>query len=127
MPLKIRLKAHEKILLGNVVITNGERPTEFYVENKVSVLREKDIMKEDAAATPGRRLYFLIQLMYMDSSNLVSYHAAYWELVREIVAAAPSTKQYLEEISALILDQDYYQALKATRKLMSYEANLLEN
>jgi flagellar biosynthesis repressor protein FlbT len=127
MPLKIRLKAHEKILLGNVVITNGDRPTDFYVENKVSVLREKDIMKEDAAATPGRRLYFLIQLMYMDGNNLISYHAAYWELVREIVAAAPSTKQYLEEISALILDQDYYQALKAARKLMSYEVSLAKS
>jgi flagellar protein FlbT len=125
MPLKIRLKSHEKILLGNVVITNGDRPTEFYVENKVSVLREKDIMKEDAATTPGRRLYFLIQLMYMDSSNLVHYHTAYWELVREIVAAAPSTKIYLEEISTLILDQDYYQALKAARRLIAYEVSLV--
>lgn len=125
MPLKIRLKAHEKILLGNVVITNGDRPTEFNVANKVSILREKDIMQEHEASTPARKLYFLVQIMYMDGINLVSYHTQYWELVREIIAAAPSTKQYLEEISELLLAQDYYLALKAARKLIAYEAALL--
>ncbi|TWJ18867.1 flagellar biosynthesis repressor FlbT [Geobacter argillaceus] len=126
MPLKIRLKAHEKILLGNVVITNGERPAEFFVENKVSVLREKDIMKEDAATTPGRRLYFLAQLMYMDSGNQASYHATYWELAREIITAAPSTKPFLEEISTLLLEQDFYHALKVARRLVDYEDQLTE-
>ncbi len=125
MPLKIRLKAHEKILLGNVVITNGDRPAEFQVANKVSVLREKDIMQEEDASTPARKLYFLVQLMYMDSNNLVSYHAQYWELVSGIIMAAPSTKPFLEEISELLLAQDYYQALKAARRLIQYEASLL--
>lgn len=125
MPLKIRLKAHEKILLGNVVITNGDRPAEFQVANKVSVLREKDIMQEEAASTPARRLYFLVQLMYLDSSNLLSYHSQYWELVREIVAAAPSTKSFLEEISEHLLAQEYYQALKTARRLINYEARLI--
>lgn len=125
MPLKIRLKAHEKILLGNVVITNGDRPAEFQVANKVSVLREKDIMQEEAASTPARRLYFLVQLMYLDSSNLLSYHSQYWELVREIVAAAPSTKPFLEEISEHLLAQEYYQALKTARRLINYEARLI--
>lgn len=125
MPLKIRLKAHEKILLGNVVITNGDRPAEFQVANKVSVLREKDIMQEEEASTPARRLYFLVQLMYLDSSNLLSYHSQYWELVREIVAAAPSTKPFLEEISEHLLAQEYYQALKTARRLINYEARLI--
>ncbi len=125
MPLKIRLKAHEKILLGNVVITNGDRPAEFQVANKVSVLREKDIMQAEDASTPARKLYFLVQLMYMDSNNLVSYHAQYWELVSGIIMAAPSTKPFLEEISELLLAQDYYQALKAARRLILYETSLL--
>ncbi len=127
MPLKIRLKGHEKILLGNVVITNGERPAEFHVENKVSILREKDIMREEAATTPARRLYFLVQLMYMDQASLVGYHASYWELVREIVAAAPSSREHLEEISALLLEQDYYHALKAARRLIGHEGQLLDS
>ena len=124
MSLKIRLKAHEKILLGNVVITNGDRPTEFFVENKASILREKDIMKEEAATTPGKRLYFLVQLMYVDGGNQASYNSAYWDLSREIITAAPSTRPYLEEISSLLLDQNYYHALKTAHRLVDYEAQL---
>ena len=43
----------------------------------------------------------------------------------EILAAAPSTKPYIERISEQILACDYYQALKLTRKLMNYEEELL--
>lgn len=125
MALKIRLKPHEKVLIGHAVLRNGDKTSEFHLENKVSILREKDIMKEEDATTPGQRLYFLIQLMYIDGENLAGYHISYWEQVKEIVAAAHSTQPYLEEISALILVQDYYHALKAARKFMEYEQCLV--
>jgi flagellar protein FlbT len=125
MSLKIRLKPHEKVLIGHAVLRNGDKASEFYLENKVSILREKDIMKEEDATTPGQRLYFLIQLMYIDGENLAGYHHTYWEQVREIVAAAHSTRPYLEDISALILAQDYYHALKAARRFMEYETRLV--
>ncbi len=125
MSLKIRLKPHEKVLIGHAVLRNGDKASEFHIENKVSILREKDIMRAEDVTTPGQRLYFLIQLMYIDGENLVNYHHAYWDQVKEIVAAAHSTSSYLEEMSALILDQDYYHALKAARKLMEYEERLV--
>jgi flagellar protein FlbT len=125
MSLKIRLKPHEKVLIGHAVLRNGDKTTEFYLENKVPILREKDILREENAVTPGQRIYVLIQLMYIDGENLVNYHHAYWELVKDIVAAAPSSNSHLEEISTLILDQDYYHALKAARKLIEYENYLV--
>ncbi len=125
MSLKIRLKPHEKVLIGHAVLQNGDKASEFHLENKVSILREKDIMKEEDAVTPGQRLYFLIQLMYIDGENLPGYHQTYWEQVKEIVAAAHSSQPYLEDISALIRDQDYYHALKAARRFMEYEEFLV--
>ena len=125
MALKIRLKPHEKILIGHAVLRNGDRTSEFHLDNKVSVLREKDIMREADAVTPVQRLYFLVQLMYIDGENISGYHLRYWELVREIVAAAQSTRPYLEEISSCILEQDYYLALKAVRRLVEYESCLV--
>ncbi|BCS55982.1 flagellar biosynthesis repressor FlbT [Geobacter sp. SVR] len=125
MSLKIRLKPHEKVLIGHAVLRNGDKTSEFHIENKIAILREKDIMKEEDASTPGERLYFLIQLMYIDGDNLVKYHHTYWEQVKQIVSAAASTRQYLEEISSLILEQDYYHALKAARRLMEYEKCLV--
>lgn len=125
MSLKIRLKPNEKILISGAVLKNGDKAIEFCIENKVAILREKSIMKEEAVTTPGRRLYFLVQLMYVDSANLVNYHHSYWELVKEIAAAAPSTTPFLEEVSNLVLAQDYYHALKAADRLVEYESVLI--
>ncbi|HEX9024738.1 MAG TPA: flagellar biosynthesis repressor FlbT [Geobacteraceae bacterium] len=125
MSLKIRLKPHEKMLVGHAVLRNGDKASEFYIENKVSILREKDIMRGEDVTTPGQRLYFLIQLMYIDGENIASYHDTYRELAQEVVATAPSTRPYLEEMSTLVRDQDYYHALKSALKLMNYEQCLV--
>jgi flagellar biosynthesis repressor protein FlbT len=125
MSLKLRLKPEEKVLVGKAVIKNGPRTSEFVVENNVPILRQKDILTEEEANSPSRRVYFVIQLMYIDTEKLVEYHGKYWELVNDILVAAPSTKPYIERISEQILAGDYYQALKLTRKLMNYEEELL--
>jgi flagellar protein FlbT len=125
MSLKLRLKPEEKVLVGKAVIKNGPRTSEFVVENNVPILRQKDILSEEEATSPSRRVYFVIQLMYIDTEKLVEYHGKYWELVNDILAAAPSTKPYIERISEQIVACEYYQALKLTRKLMNYEEELL--
>lgn len=125
MSLKLRLKPEEKVLVGKAVIKNGPRTSEFVVENNVPILRQKDILSEEEANSPSRRVYFVIQLMYIDTEKLVEYHKRYWELVNDILAAAPSTKPFIERISEQIVACDYYQALKLTRKLMNYEEELL--
>lgn len=125
MSLKLRLKPEEKVLIGKAVIKNGPKTSEFVVENSVPILRQKDIMTEAEANSPARRVYFVVQLMYIDSEKMVEYHAKYWELVNDILAAAPSTKPYIEKISEQVLAGEHYQALKLTRKLINYEEELL--
>lgn len=127
MSLKLRLKPDEKVIIGRAVIKNGPKACEFVVENNVPILRQKDIMTEADAVSPSRRVYFVIQLMYIDAGGIVEHHARYWELVKDILAAAPSTKPYLEKIGEHILAEDYYQALKFTRKLIEYEEELISH
>jgi flagellar biosynthesis repressor protein FlbT len=125
MSLKITLKPHEKFILGGAVIANGDAKSTFVVENDVPILREKSIMTLASADTPCKRIYFAIQLMYVDSKNLAEHHKRYWELVRDVAAAAPSTKPILQEISECILTDRYYQALKLTKKLIEYEEEVI--
>ena len=127
MSLKIRLKPLEKMLIGNAVITNGDRTTEFFIENKVPILREKELMKEDAASTPGRRIYFLVQLMYVDEENFETYHNQFWEIVRQVILAAPSTTPIITDICHEIMNRRYYQALKEARHLVDYEQELVDS
>ena len=121
MALKIKLKPHERLIIGGAVVENGGSKSEIIVENKVPVLRERDIMREKDADTPCRRIYFIIQLMYVDNGNLVDRHNIYWSLVKDVVDAAPSRAGLLAELSGLIIENRYYQALKLSKKLIEYE------
>lgn len=125
MSLKITLKPYEKFILGGAVIANGEAKSTFVVENDVPILRAKDILTLAAADTPCKKIYFAVQLMYVDGKNLAEHHKTYWDLVKEVASAAPSTKPLLREISGRILGEQYYQALKLTKKLIDYEGEVL--
>ena len=127
MALKITLKVHEKFIIGGAVITNGDAKSTFVVENDVPILREKDILTLASANTPCKRIYFAIQLMYIDGKNMAEHHKTYWELVKDVVEAAPSIKPMLTEISQNILNDRYYQALKLTKKLIEYEREVVHH
>ena len=125
MALKITLKPHEKFILGGAVIANGDAKSTFVLENDVPILREKDILTLQSADTPCKKIYFAIQLMYIDGKNLPEHHKIYWELVKDVAQAAPSTKPMLQEISNDILNDRHYQALKLTKKLIEYEQEVV--
>jgi flagellar biosynthesis repressor protein FlbT len=127
MALKITLKPHERLIIGGAVITNGSSGTHLVVENNVAILRQKDIMSLKDADSPCRRIYFTIQLMYVDEKNLPEHHRIFWELIKDVLDAAPSQKGRIAEISDLILNRQYYQALKLTKKLIAYEQEAINH
>ncbi len=125
MALKIVLKPHERMIIGGAVVANGKAKCELLVENNVPILREKDILNEANADSPCRRIYFVVQLMYLDNKNLVKYQELYWKLVHDLVQAVPSVLGVIDQISEHILAERYYQALKLAKKLMNYEQEVL--
>jgi flagellar biosynthesis repressor protein FlbT len=127
MGLKILLKPGERIIIGGAVITNGKKNASFIVDNSVPILRQKDIMTKEGANTPCRRIYFAVQLMYIDGDNLATHHNTYWTLVRDVIKAAPSTLPSIDRINDLILANKYYEALKQARKLIAYEEEAIRN
>jgi flagellar biosynthesis repressor protein FlbT len=127
MALKISLKPHERLVVGGAVISSGNSKSELIVENSVPVLREKDILREKDADSPCKRIYFAIQLMYVDQENLTEHHRTYWELVRDVSEAAPSRRLVLQEISNNVLNGHYYKALKLARNLIAYEQEAIRN
>lgn len=127
MALTIVIKPREKLIIGGAVITNGGSKTELTVENNVPILRGKDIMSLSEADSPCKRIYFAIQLMYVDQENLAEHHKSFWELAGDVAKAAPSRKPALREISDNVLNKRYYQALKTTRKLIAYEQEVIAN
>ena len=125
MALKIALKPHEKLILGGAVVTNGNAKAELIIENAVPILREKDILSADNTNTPCKRIYFIVQLMYVDEKNIATHQESYRSLVRELLDAAPSTLGLVDQISTQITGGGYYQALKIAKKLIAYEEELI--
>jgi flagellar protein FlbT len=126
MSLKVELKPGEKLIVGNCVITNSDQRTRLFIDGKAPILREKDILTLETADSPARRIYFAVQLMYIheDVQRLTD---DYFGLINAIVTAAPSTIRIVDEINDEILTGNLYKALKAAKKLIQYEQELLAN
>ena len=126
MALMIELKPGERVIIGDCVVTNQDWRTRLFIEGKVPILREKDIIKLSQADSAAKRIYYALQLMYT-SKRPQNHHALYLRLVHRILKAAPSTRPYIKEINDKILAGEMYKALKEARKLIGYEKKLLEH
>lgn len=125
MALKVELKPNERIIIGGCVITNIDQRARLLIEGeRVPILREKDIMTPETADTPAKLIYLAVQLMYL-SPEPQDHHPTYFNLVREMMSAAPSSWPMIEGINNNILNGDLYKALKDARRLIAHEEELL--
>ena len=129
MPLKLSLKPGEKFVLNGAVVQNGDRRSSLLLQNKASVLREKDIMQADEAATPGRRIYFPVMMMYLDESQCDRLHEEFIERLSEFMGAVrnPDILTDCVNISRHVMIKEYYKALMLCRRLIEYEDERLGN
>ena len=126
MGLKVELRPGERIIIGDSIVTNDDQRTRLIIEGDAPILREKDIMTVEDANTPCKRVYLVVQLMYL-SRDPQNHHDAYFKLVKEIIAAAPSTSRYFDRVNNQILTGNSYKALKEAQSLIEYEKELLAN
>ncbi|MFZ3033474.1 MAG: flagellar biosynthesis repressor FlbT [Parvibaculum sp.] len=126
MALKVELKPGERFILGDSVITNDDQRTRLFIEGDAPILREKDILRLDDADTPCKKIYLMVQMMYL-SPDPTPHHDLYFSLVKDVLEAAPSTAEMIDDINNKILTGDMYKALKQTRKLIEYERELMGN
>ncbi len=124
MALIIDLKPSERVIIGNALITNDDTRTRLHIEGEAPILREKDIMRENEADTPCKKIYLLIQLMYL-SPTPAELHDSYFSQIRLIQDAAPSTAMYFMKINDHIMNNLYYKAMKEARNLVEYEQEIL--
>ncbi|MBA4792915.1 flagellar biosynthesis repressor FlbT [Phenylobacterium sp.] len=129
MPLKLSLKPGEKFVLNGAVVQNGDRRGTLVLQNKASVLREKDIMQQDEANTPARRVYFPVMMMYLDEPGAERYYDEFVRRLTEFMGAVrnPAILAECVAISKHTMTREYYKALMQCRKLIDYEDEVLGN
>jgi flagellar protein FlbT len=123
MPLKLSLKPGEKFVLNGAVVQNGDRRSALLLQNKASVLREKDIMQAEEANSPSRRIYFPVMMMYLDQSADHRYHDEFVQRLSEFMGAVrnPDVLAECVNVSKHVMTREYYKALMVCRKLIEYE------
>jgi flagellar protein FlbT len=129
LPLKLSLKPGERFVLNGAVVQNGYRRGVLILQNKASVLREKDIMQSEDVNSPARRVYFPVMMMYLDEAGAEKYHEEFVRRLSEFMSVIrnPDVLNDCVAISRHTLSREYYKALMLSRKLIEYEDERLGN
>jgi flagellar protein FlbT len=126
MTLRISLRDGEKMIVNGAVLRSSGR-TELFVENRVAILRGREVMSPEDANTPARRLYLACMMAYVDEPGRTAHQDTVVRMLSDLLGAFESDaarKACLEFAQHAALG-DYYRALATCRTLMELEAEAL--
>lgn len=121
--LKITLKGGERIYINGAVL-KMDRKVGIELLNDATFLLEQHILQAEAATTPLRQLYFVVQIMLIDPS----LHVKARDMANDTIAAMQAATTNLEITSGLkdvllLLSLDRtLEALKRIRSMYLIEA-----
>jgi len=125
MPLKLSVGRGEKFIINGAVVRNDGDPSNLVFENQAHILRQKDILTAETATTPAARVYLALQCAYLFPERRATHIVDFDALLGQFLVAAPSAGKLAADIRAKADSGELYLGLKACRKLIDYEAELL--
>ncbi len=127
MPLKVNIKPGDKFVVNGAVMVAGNKGASLVLQNEATILLGKDIMQEDDAKTPAKRIYFTILLMYLDDQDRKKYYPMFMKLIEDFMEATTfnEVRKTLLHIVQDVNAGKYYRALKTCKALINYESEVL--
>ena len=122
MSLKISLAPGESVVIGKAKVENGDdRRCTLIVTGEEVVLRGRRVMREQDATTPLKRLYFVVQAIYLtDYKSLLT--PLLMDVLREALQSWPEMAVPIVTVGELIGEGKYYEALSKTYELVEQES-----
>jgi len=121
VPLKLVLRPGEKLIINGAVLGVGDHPVSLFFYNKVNFLRGREILKEENCDTIEKKLYFIIQLIYIFPDDADVNLIKFGIILDEARLVHPNEGELFDEVQQLVLGGNYYRALKICRKLFPPE------
>lgn len=121
MPLRIKLPSKERIIINGAVLENAGEATTIVLHNRADILRRKEVMSEEDAMSPARRVYYALQCAYMFEDERPRYQQVATEFLKQYENAAPSAGDIIGKIRDEIEKGRLYNALRATHDLIDHE------
>ncbi|MFN3765813.1 MAG: flagellar biosynthesis repressor FlbT [Aliihoeflea sp.] len=124
--LKITLKPGEKIYVNGAVIC-ADRKVSLEFLNDVQFLLENHVMQPEAARTPLRQLYFIVQIMLMSPQEAEDARAMFRKSLPRLIDSFSSStiRADLKQIDQLVAEGQVYDAMKMLRALFPLEDKIL--
>ncbi|MGB5836408.1 MAG: flagellar biosynthesis repressor FlbT [Albidovulum sp.] len=126
--LVLKLAPRERILINGAVIENGDKRSRLAIMTpNANILRLRDAIHPEEVNTPVRRVCYIAQLVL---SGDVEPRDARHQMMRGIEQLSQAltdhdSRTQLALATKALLEDQFYQALKALRTLLPREARLL--
>jgi flagellar protein FlbT len=124
--MKISLRAGERIYINGAVL-RVDRKVSVELVNDVMFLLEGQVMQASDATTAMRQLYFIVQLMLMNPTDVRDPMALYGPHHAALLALCENREMLdgLTAIDELVGSTRYFEALKRIRALFPVEQAIL--
>jgi len=122
MPLTMRLKPGERLIINGGVVRNASnRTVALEVLNIVTTLHERDLMLPEQADTPFRAMYFQIQMMHLEPENHERHYRAFIDTSARCYATRMQVDDTagcatISELISLVGERSYPAALRRLQK-----------
>jgi flagellar protein FlbT len=122
MPLSLRLKPGERLIVNGAVLRNGSpRAIELELLNHVTTLHERDLMLPEDAVTPLQRLYFAVQMMHLEPEQELAHRRSAIDIAALIYAETMQQGggplcETISDVITLIGERAYPAALRRLRR-----------
>ncbi len=126
--LVLKLAPHERVLVNGAVIENGDKRTRLAILTpNANILRLRDAIHPEEVNTPVRRVCYIAQLVLSGDAKPDEARLQLMRGVEQLSLALTDhdSRAQLAAVTEALLDDQFYQALKALRTLLPREARLL--
>jgi flagellar protein FlbT len=125
MPLRFDLGPFESLFIGKSVLTNHGDRTTFVLEGEIPILRTKDVLSPQLAATSLERLYCCVQQMYLEE-DVEKYRGSYLALAVKALSENSNLHVDLQTADQMVKSGQFYRALKGLKKLIGANSSSVQ-
>ena len=125
MPLRFDLGPFEKLFIGKSVLTNHGDRTTFVLEGEIPILRAKDVLSPQLAATSLEKLYCCVQQIYLEE-DMEKYRGSYLALAVKALSENPNLRVDLGAADQLVKSGQFYKAIKGLKKLIGTNSSSVQ-
>ncbi len=126
--LVLKLAPHERVLINGAVIENGDKRSRLAIMTpNANILRLRDAIHPEEVNTPVRRVCYIAQMVLSGDAKPAEAKIQMMRGVEQLSQALTDhdSRAQLSAATEALLDDQFYQALKALRALLPREARLL--